>query len=226
MLEIDPRAIPVVKAHIMETSRLSEMLPTAIAQAIQVWEKTTKPFERAEIAFELAKMFRTEAAIQMMLHAPGYYEIRELSSALNSMSEDPEMQAEIQELQEAHKQLFRTSSGKQLATIWFNAAVQEGEESLLLSQASQHWTEATQRLSNEPKRSTTYFSTSDIIHNPQLPTRTDVKQGDKKGKGWTGISYDPETGYQAVYNSIVSETAGTQISKSKKYPSIQDISEP
>ena len=117
----------------------------------------------------------------------------------------------------------RTECRHALASRWFNVSVTPGSNNLLLAQATSDWVTAIQRLRDTPGLSHHHLSAADITHNQSLPTRTDVKQGPKKGKGWPDVAFNPEAGFQAILQVVMASQAGTKISKSRSYPTIAEL---
>ena len=223
MSDINPSAILTVRAHVEATQTIAHQLPQTISQEMQIWEAEVLHPKRATSADLLAKLFSLENAIQMMMTNPGYYEIHALNNAIANLPEQLRNTDDIQKLKEAHQLLFTAKNGKNLAARWFNAAVTPGASNLLLAQATSDWTTIIHRLGNEPELERNHLSASDVSHNPHLPAREDIKQGSKKSKGWSKVSYSAEDGYQVVYQTMLVTQVGTAISRSRTYPTIADL---
>ena len=190
---------------------------------MQIWQAENNPPERAKSADRLAKLFSLENAIQMMMSSPGHSETHALNYAITNLPDQLGNTDEVKKLLAVHQLLFTSKSGKNLATRWFNAAVTPGTDNLMLAQATSDWTATIQRLRENPGLERNHLSPSDVSHNTHLPARTDVKQGSKKGKGWSNVTYNSEAGYQAVYQTMLATQAGNYISRSRAYPTIQDL---
>ena len=118
MLDIDPIIIPIVRAHVLGTKTVSDLLQTIISDEMQIWDNETQPLARAEAADHLAKFFSLEAAIQTMLNSPGYYEIYALNNGIKNLPDQLKSTADVQALHEAHQLLFNSISGKSLGSVY------------------------------------------------------------------------------------------------------------
>ena len=201
----------LVEDHQNLLINLNSTIPKAIDRKYELWKDTNEESEISTFAKNLSSLFNLHAAIIEFKNNTKRQSMTELYRACNEETGDPEIQEMVIALREKNSRLFDAKNGKSIAAIWFNATVAEqGEEDLTLSQATEEWLNLIQQIQSEIGRTvlTTTLHASDLTHNTNLPSRTDLKIGSKRVKGWANVSYNPEAGKQAVEDEIHCIDAG------------------
>ena len=227
MPAIHPSAISTVRAHMMATKAIMDAMPAEAATRITLWQNETDLSQHAQAADAVAKLFAMEAALNHMMLKPDHGKAIALSTAIGKATV-PRFETQALILQVANNALFSPKNGKLMGVIWFNAAVEpEGADDVLLTQVRTDWRAALARIRNEPDvTGHRYMTESDVTHNDAIHNRTDVQVGKKRGKGWHGVTYDPEAGYQAMLRTTLMEQAGSRIIREGRFPNIEDLPAP
>ena len=192
-----------------------------IADKHQQWCKNThQPEQNIRTALDLSELFKLDQTLKTFQNEP----LNRIHETLKELSgfkfDNPELNEHLRELTNLHFRLFTMRSGQDLATIWFGAAVKQGEDNLTVKTASSVWNEAMKRVRNDNRASAYvgYYNETDLERNRDLPKTKPVEHDSIMMPGWEGVELDQKAGYLAILDDLAIQNAGRNIQRQNIQP--------
>ena len=207
--------------HTQLMTEVLSMTGKEIADKHQQWsENTHQPEQNIRTALVLSELFKLDQTLKTFQNEPSDWITETLKELSGFKFDNPELNEYLKELTNLHFRMFTLRTGRDLSTIWFGAAVKQGEDNLTVKTASAMWNKAMKRVRNDNRASAYvgYYNESDLEHNRDLPKTKPVEHDDIMMPGWEGVELDQKAGHLAILDELAIQNAGRDIQRQNIRP--------